>query len=115
METTLTLSQVIEIIKDMDSHEIFDLNNTFCGEANYTDDIIYENDDEFFDFAFNTKQEAVRAAIYGDYNYHHDFVKFDGYGNLQSFEYISYNDLPDLVQNIAEYILENFEPFEYLF
>jgi hypothetical protein len=115
METTLTLDQIISAIKEMDTNQIFDLNNTFCDEANYMDDIIYNNDEEFFDMAFSTKIDAARAVCFGEYNYHHDFVKFNGYGNLDTMQYLSYNDLPDIVENIAEYILENFEPFEYLF
>lgn len=115
METTMTIEQIIEAINEMDTNEIFDLNNTFCDEANYFDDVIYCNDDDFFDMAFSSKMEAVRAAVYGNYSYHHDFVKFDGYGNLESFDRLTADNLPDMVQNIAEYIHDNFEAFEYLF
>lgn len=115
METKLTVHAIIEAIYDMGTNEIFDLNNTFCEEANYCDDIIYSNDDDFLDMAFSSKIDAVRAAVYGDYNYHHDFVKFNGYGNLETFDRLTSDNLPDIVQNIAEYIHDNFEPFEYLF
>ena len=61
----------------------------------------YENDDEFFNMFFpNNPTEAVRSAYYGDYNYCDKYVRFNGYGNLESF-----NDY-DLEKEYKEYINE---------
>jgi hypothetical protein len=98
-------------IKEMDSSEIFDLNNRFCDSANYSCDQLFMNDDEFFEIFFSKSIDAVRAVHFGDYNWSHDFVMFDGYGNLQSYSYLDYNNLPDMPLNIAEYIVDNFNEF----
>jgi hypothetical protein len=48
---------------------------------------IMNNDEEFFEIYFDGKpMEAVRAAHYGNYNYTDEYVRFDGYGNLESFQ-----------------------------
>ena len=61
----------------------------------------YENDEEFFNtFFYNNPTEAVRSAYYGDYNYCDDYVRFNGYGNL-----VSFNDY-DLEKEYKEYINE---------
>ncbi|QQO40465.1 hypothetical protein 000TH008_37 [Bacillus phage 000TH008] len=45
-----------------------------------------ENDEEFFKVHFrDDPQKAVRAVCFGDYNYSDEYVRFDGYGNLESF------------------------------
>jgi len=98
-------------IKEMDSSEIFDLNNRFCDSANYSCDQLFMNDDEFFEIFFSKSIDAVRAVHFGDYNWSHDFVMFDGYGNLQSYSYLDYNNLPDMPLNISEYIADNFHEF----
>lgn len=98
-------------IKEMDSSEIFDLNNRFCDSAKYSCDELFINDDEFFEMFFPKAIDAVRAVHFGDYNLSHDFVMFDGYGNLQSYSYLDFNNLPDMPLNIAEYIADNFHEF----
>lgn len=59
--------------------------NCIDGSLDYLE--YWDNDEEFFDTFFpNNPTEAVRAACYGDYNYCDDFVRFNGYGNLESFD-----------------------------
>ena len=61
----------------------------------------WNNDEEFFNtFFYNNPTEAVRSAYYGDYNYCDKYVRFNGYGNLESF-----NDY-DLEKEYKEYINE---------
>jgi hypothetical protein len=52
--------------------------------------------------------EAVRAAHYGEYSYNDDYVRFDGYGNLESLtEYDVERELKDNVDEIMDLIEEN--------
>ena len=45
----------------------------------------WNNDEDFFNtFFYNNPSEAVRSAYYGDYSYCDNYVKFNGYGNLES-------------------------------
>jgi hypothetical protein len=54
---------------------------------------------------------AVRAVSYGEFNINHDWVKFNGSGNLESHSSISTDDLCDTVSKLAEYALENENEF----
>ena len=68
------------------------------------------NDEEFFNVFFEGKpMEAVRAAIYGDYRYTDDYVKFDGYGNLESAsEYKVEEELKENIEEIMDALESNF-------
>ena len=69
----------------------------------------WNNDEEFFNtFFYNNPTEAVRSSYYGDYNYCDEYVRFNGYGNLVSFndydleeEYKGYID--DIVKTLIEH------------
>ena len=69
----------------------------------------WNNDDEFFNTFFsNNPTEAVRSAYYGNYNYCDEYVRFNGYGNLESFnkwqlerEYKEYID--DITKSLIEH------------
>lgn len=77
---------------------------------------MWENDEEFFNTFFEGKtNEALRSAHFGDYNWSHNYVKFNGYGNLESFDYFEIKDLCEYPETMAEYIEENFNDFEFLF
>ena len=58
----------------------------------------------FFLYSFaDNVIKAVRAATFGDYNYSHDWVCFNGAGNLDSFTDVSMNvDLQDIANDILE-------------
>lgn len=69
----------------------------------------WDNDEEFFNtFFYNNPTEAVRSAFYGCYNFHDDFVKFDGYGNLQSLnERELENKYKEYIDDIVKALLEH--------
>jgi hypothetical protein len=109
-------SKILKAINEMTQDELIQLNNQYCQQINASDDEVYSNDEEFFEVFFADKVlEAVRAVSYGDYQYSHDYVKFNGYGNLESFSYFEVKDLCELPEVMAEYIHENFSDFEHLF
>ncbi|QIW88610.1 hypothetical protein P59_241 [Bacillus phage P59] len=68
----------------------------------------HHNDEDFFNTFFDgNPAEAVRAAHFGEYNYGDDYVRFNGYGNLESFnDYQLEQDLKDELEEIAEAIIE---------
>lgn len=112
MKTELTnnFNAVLDYLKDLSSSELVSIHNTYCSEANYNDDEIYSNDEDFFNTFFDGRPyEVARSCFYGDYNYSHDYVVFNGYGNLESFN--SPEDKIDF-DGIANYILENPEAFD---
>jgi hypothetical protein len=110
------IKKIIEQIDSFGSNELVNLNNTYCYETDQTDDLIHSNDTDFFDVNFSGKiMEAVRAVSYGDYNYMHDYVKFNGYGNLVTMDSVNVEDLCESVDIIAEHVAENFKCYDHLF
>jgi hypothetical protein len=55
----------------------------------------YEFDDDFFDNYFESKIEIARATFFGDIqNWNDDYIRFNGYGNLESLSsYLYENEL----------------------
>ena len=104
-----TNEAVMEYLNELDNNELVNIWNEHCQSAGSSDDEIYSNDDEFFNIYFEGRViEAVRAVAYGEYNYSHDWVIFNGYGNLESFNNPeSHIDL----QEICDDILENEQNF----
>lgn len=109
------LQAIIEEINSFDSDQLVQLNNTYCDNVNYPDDQIYSNDANFFADYFSDMMEAVRAVSYGDYNYTHNWVKINGYGNLDTMDQVDTDDLCESVDVIAENVSENFSDYDYLF
>jgi hypothetical protein len=100
--------QIIDTINEMTEGELVELNNDYCRSASYHDDEVHANDEDFFATYFdNDVMGAVRAVSYGSYNYTHTYVKFNGYGNLESFSYFRADDLCENVETMAEYIADN--------
>ena len=100
---------IIAILKAMDADVLVDVWNEYCQEQNM-DDYIYNNDEytlkDMFIGSENPVNEALRAAFYGDYRYGDDYVMFDAYGNLKSFdEYNAENNID--FDTLADYIMDN--------
>jgi hypothetical protein len=114
--TEIIVSSIIETINAMDENELVQLNNEYCQSINATDSEIFGNDEDFFDnFFSNSPMRLAQAVYYGDYHYYHEFVRFNGYGNLETFQNMTTDQLCERVPTMAEYIAENFYEFEYLF
>lgn len=108
--------QIIESINTMDQNELVQLNNEYCQHINDYDSEIHFNDEDFFNTFYENKPfEVARAIFYGDYNFSHDYVIFNGYGNLETFGYMTIDKLTECIETMSEYIEENFNDFEYLF
>ena len=69
---------------------------------------VYNNDDEFFDMFFEGKPaELARAIYYGDFNYNDEYIKFNGYGNLETFSKYDYEEmLEENIEEITENLIE---------
>lgn len=69
-----------------------------------------ENDEEFFNtYFYNDPMGAIRATQYGEYNYTDEFVKFNGYGNLDSASesYVT-EEMQDSINEIIDQVIENY-------
>lgn len=102
------LNRKLEVVenklKDM-YEDIIPLWNEYCVDV-CSNDTIYNNDEEFFNEHFSDPYEAIRCAFNGDYSYTSDYVKFDGYGNLESISFMS-----DAIEydELAKWYLEYYE------
>lgn len=86
--------------------DVLDAWNERCSEEDM-DDYIYANRyvSELFEGS-TAVDDALRAAYYGDYRYGDEYVKFDAYGNLESFDEY---DIMKYVDSgiLADYLEEN--------
>ena len=71
---------------------------------------VYENDEEFFGMFFQgNPMEVARAIYYGDYKYTNQYVRFNGYGNLESLSDYQYEkELKDNINEIIDELMENY-------
>lgn len=110
-EINKTIEAITDYLNGLSDSELVSIHNEYCQEMGYSDDEIFNNDEEFFNTFFNGKViEAVRAISYGEYSYGHEYVKFNGYGNLESFD----NPTEEIdIKAIAAAILEEeFTPYD---
>lgn len=76
--------------------------NNYNGSLDHLN--FYENDEEFFNtFFYNDPKRLAMLISYGDYRYHDDYVRFNGYGNLESFdEYELMKELKYYIDDIID-------------
>lgn len=85
--------------------------NSYDGSLDYLE--FYGNDEDFFSTFFNgNPMEVARSIFYGDYRYCDDYVKFNGYGNLESVSEWEYEEelkgsANDIAQELERLIDEN--------
>lgn len=98
-------SAIQSIIENLDDKTLRDVHNKYCEEAQFEDDLIYDNSDEEFDefFADEKPSEIARKISYGDYSFTDPYFIVDGYANLKS------GDVSDFVypSDIANYVVLN--------
>ena len=89
---------------DFENIDLISAWNEYTSEINDCNGYIYELTDNFFEEQFTDISSAVRCSINGNVNYHHDYIKFNGYGNLESFDNLENEIDKELLLN---YLLEN--------
>jgi len=108
-KTFKNFDSVKEYLNNLDCSELVSIHNEYCQSTNNSDDEIFINDEDFFNTFFDGKVlEAVRAVSFGEYSYSHDYVVFNGYANLETFN--NPTDKVD-IESIASDILENPENY----
>lgn len=99
---------ILDGLKNADDSLIVGLWNEYCSECNCPDDTIFDNDEGFFENYFTgSVMSAVRSVQYGDYNVAHDYVRFNGCGNLESFYCADDDNSPVDFDSLADYLIEN--------
>ena len=95
--------KLVDYINSMKTDEIVALHNDYCEAAGYEDDRVYSmyELDELLEG--RTPTDILSMGFYGDFRPHHDFFWFNGNGNLESADYITF--MPIFANDIANYIL----------
>lgn len=100
---------IIRIIKETWSNDdIIRVWNNYCNETDM-DEYIWENDeytlDDMFGGCDHPVDSAIRACFYGDYRYGDKYVRFNGYGNLVSFDWWDDDYSPIDLDTIADFLI----------
>ena len=110
------IDKIKQALRELDPEDKIGLHNLRNSEMGYSDDDIYPNDEDFFNmFYYNDPYNAVQRAVYGDYQPMHDYVMFDGYGNLKSLntyeleKYMSDDEIAEFLDENEEYIEDYLE------
>ena len=106
----MTKTEMIkDLLENMSESQLYIIVNEYSDKTNYYDDRIYDMD-EFDEIMSGMSPSDIATKIfYGDFRPNDNYFKFDGYANLESFDYIS--DEVDL-EEIADYIVDNDEDFD---
>lgn len=113
--------KILEVLKGMDDNAIISIWNEYCDKCNMYDDRVYymeELDDIFYgqDVTY-----ILNRAFFGHdqwseesaFNPNRDYLTFNGYGNLISLDWVSYNEYADSfgdcidIDALVDYIVEN--------
>ena len=96
---------IVSILKEMDNDVLLRFWNEYCNECNM-DDYVYDNDEYTLNDMFQSVDEALRAACYGNYNYQDEYFVINAYGNLDSFTEYGISEHVDF-DSLADYIMDN--------
>ena len=75
------------------------------------------NDEEFFELFYSEKNglEIARAICHGNYRYNDDYVRINGYGNLESYtEDEMIEEMKDSIDEIVKNLIEEHDGYLYL-
>lgn len=101
------MENLIEYLKEnVTTDELLEMTqsvNSYNGALDWLD--YWENDEEFFETMFQTKDEVARVICYGDYSYTDDYVKFNAYGNLES---VNQWELEEKLNEYKEEIIDEY-------
>ena len=95
-------------VNDLNDNILFQLYRKYIEINDYYDDQVYELDKDVINNIFhNTKySKLLQLYHFGQFNIYHNYFRFDGYGNLQSF-----NSLDDYKTDIINDIIDNIDEY----
>lgn len=109
----LVSEKIKEVLSNDENILVSTLQEINCTNGNFENLQFYNNDEDFFDTYFNNNPyEVARATFYGDYRFNDDYVYFNGYGNLVSFNYINEFVSDSDIEDITEDIINNYNSYD---
>ena len=101
------LEELIETLYELFDYDLAELYEQLpsIAQENLSVSEWMPHDEEFYNLYFSEEPaRAVRAAIFGDVHWADDYVRFNGYGNLETKSQIPYDDEADTI--IREWIYD---------
>lgn len=101
------LEELIETLHELFDYDLAELYEQLpsVAQENLSISEWMPHDEEFYNIYFSEEPaRAVRAAIFGDVHWADDYVRFNGYGNLETASCIPYDDEADII--IREWIYD---------
>lgn len=93
---------VYDYLDNLRSEDLLELWNEYC-ESTYNDDKVWELTDDFLDETFSSPSDLAQNVDWDEFRYTDDYCKFDGYGKLVSYDYLSdCIDIGEMVEWYAE-------------
>lgn len=101
--------KVKEYLEGLDDYELMIIHNEYTEMSARYDDRIYAMD-EFNDVMYGRELfEVARMCYYGSFSPSDDFFWLNGYGNVDSCDYLSHGS-PVCIEDIADYIVSEDDP-----
>ena len=101
------LEELIETLYELFNYDLAELYEQLPSVAQENSSVSewMPHDEEFYNLYFSEEPaRAVRAAIFGNVHWMDDYVRFNGYGNLETASQIPYDDEADII--IREWIYD---------
>ena len=92
----------------LDDSDLMAIVREYNEANNYPDNEVYYMEEINEILGSEELDKVLRMAFYGDFNPMHNYFKFNGYGNLESFDYLTDAIYLD---DIVDYIINNDEDF----
>lgn len=110
----MTSEEIMKALAIMDTQDIIELWNECIEEVNYPGDRVYGNNMLFFEEMFAHPYDVAIAVTYGDWIQDDNYVVFNGYGNISSFNYWGDSNSPIDLDVMVEWLSDNKEKVEEL-
>lgn len=106
----MTLEQFKEKFNDLSTSEKVSIYNEYQLEHGDPDDMLNSFDEDFFNTYFEGKpMDAVRAAYFGEIHWADEYIRFNGYGNLES---VSSFSVDEIIEDEIEEIFNHSDTWE---
>ena len=94
-------------VENLSKGELVELMQHMDGYDGCFDDCVYYDMDEFDDFMSNySPMEIAQRIFFGNFNPNHDFFRFNGYGNLESANWLDVEaEAEDLKDDIIDHLV----------
>lgn len=102
--------KLVELFEGFDDSELIELHNEYCDNVNDYDNRFISMWDFDEEMRYNSPSDIAQMICYGEFNPNDDYFKFDGYGNLKSFDSWNVSDYIEL-DEIARYCINDDEDF----